>query len=210
MFRPKQLVGIVGTHTEVGKTYVASRWLAHLRGRGLKVAARKPVQSYDPADNTTDAAQLACATGESITHVCRSDRNYPLAFAPPMAADALHRPRIAMNDLVDEISWPGGVDIGVVETVGGPLSPLAHDGASIELVRRLPVDHVVLVADAGLGTLNSVRLSLQCIAPLPVTVYLNRYDASHALHALNRSWLIDRYGITTVCDLSALTNAVKL
>ena len=46
--RPALLIGVVGTNTEVGKTWVASRLLAALKARGLRVAARKPVQSYEP------------------------------------------------------------------------------------------------------------------------------------------------------------------
>ncbi len=45
----------------------------------------------------------------------------------------------------------------------------------------------VLVADAGLGAINAVRL---CVAAVerPTVVVLNRYDSSE-LHARNRRWL---------------------
>ena len=56
------------------------------------------------------------------------------------------------------IAWPeAAVDVGLVETVGGVRSPLAEDGDSRDLVRALAVDVVVLVADAGLGTIDAVR-----------------------------------------------------
>lgn len=46
--RPQRLIVVVGTRTEVGKTWVTARLLRDLRASGRHVAARKPVQSFDP------------------------------------------------------------------------------------------------------------------------------------------------------------------
>jgi dethiobiotin synthetase len=207
--RPTTLIGVLGTHTEVGKTFVTANWLSYLRGQGLNVAARKPVQSFNADDVTTDAQQLSFATGEVETDVCSAGRNYPLALAPPMAADSLHRSRIELGVLLQEITWPVGIDVGVVETVGGPYSPIAHDGDSIDLIRGTQPDAVLLIADAGLGTLNAVRLCLQCIGDMPTTVYLNRFDTANELHRLNRQWLQKKYGVTTAIDEYELSAALS-
>jgi dethiobiotin synthetase len=53
---------------------------------------------------------------------------------------------------------------------------------------------VVLVADAGLGTINGVRLSADALAPWPVTVVLNRFDPADDLHLRNHEWLGGRDG----------------
>jgi dethiobiotin synthetase len=63
---------------------------------------------------------------------------------------------------------------------------------------------VLLVADAGLGTLNAVRLTLACLAPLPTTVILNRYDPADDLHRRNRDWLLAVDGIAALTDLKRL------
>jgi dethiobiotin synthetase len=199
--RPGRLIGVVGTGTEIGKTWVTSHLLCRLKSRGLRVAARKPVQSFEPPSNDTDAGQLAAATAENIEDVCPRHRWYPLAMAPPMAADALRREPILLDDLVREIAWPANIDVGFVETVGGVRAPLAHDADSVDLIRRLAVDEVLLVADAGLGTLNAVRLSLECLRPLRVTVFLNRYDESNELHRLNRQWLVERDGLSVITTI---------
>ncbi|MGH6611751.1 MAG: ATP-dependent dethiobiotin synthetase BioD [Burkholderiaceae bacterium] len=204
MTRPARLIAVVGTHTEVGKTWVSRQLLAQARNHGQRVAARKPVQSFSPGDETTDAQLLAAATAEASDAVCPPHRSYPVAMAPPMAADLLGRPRILMNDLLAEIAWAPDTDLGLVETVGGVRSPLAHDGDSLDLLRRLAPDTVLLVADAGLGTVNAVRLSLQSLAPTPAVVFLNRFDGSNPLHRLNQQWLRERDGVlayTRVDDL---------
>lgn len=206
--RPRFLIGVVGTHTDVGKTYVSARWLESLRRIGFAVAARKPVQSYDPQAASTDAAILAGATGEDADVVCPPRRCYPMALAPPMAADLLRRPRIRLRELAAEIAWSEAIDVGVVETVGGPRSPLAHDGDSVDLLALLQVDRLLLIADAGLGTINAVRLALESIKPADAFVFLNRYDEANELHRLNREWLARDYGVQAAVTLSELAALV--
>jgi len=233
--RPDRLVLVVGTGTEVGKTWVAARLLAGLRAAGLRVAARKPAQSFDPGDPPAglDAAVLASASGEQPDEVCLAVRSYERAMAPPMAAAALGRPGFSVADLLDELRWPdpgdapgapvGGL-VGVVETAGGVRSPQADDGDAVDLARALAPDVVLLVADAGLGVINAVRLSvgaLQAAGPatgsLPgartmptVVVVLNRFDAGDPVHRANRDWLADVDGLRVLClpgDESALVAA---
>ncbi len=201
--RPRRLVVVVGTGTDVGKTWVAARLLAELRAAGLTVAARKPAQSFDLSDDPAarDAAVLGGASGEAPEVVCPPPRWYELPMAPPMAAEALGRPLFAMADLVGELRWPAEpVDVGLVETAGGVRSPLAADGDCLALCQALDPDFVVLVADAGLGTINSVRLTLDALAAVgaPVVVVLNRFASGADLHGRNLEWLRARDGLTVV------------
>jgi dethiobiotin synthetase len=203
----------LGTGTEVGKTYIGAATLAALRQRGVSVAARKPVQSFDPADpHPTDAAVLAGATGERVDDVCPPHRNLRVALAPPMATAKLGLAPIAIDDLAAEIvgSWPADRSIGWVESAGGVRSPIAEDGDGVVLARRLAPDVVVLVADAELGTLNAIRLCLDALRPLeiPTVVLLNRYDVADDLHGRNLAWLRDRDGVRVVTDADDLARAV--
>lgn len=210
MNRPTQVIVCVGTATEIGKTWAGAATLRALRDDGRRVAARKPAQSFDPTDpHATDAEVLAAATGESPETVCRPDQWLPVPLAPPMAAAALGLPAATLADHVGAIeqSWPSPpVDVGWVETVGGPRSPLASDGDGIDLARALRADRLVLVADAALGTLNNVRLCVDALAVLqvPVAVFLNRYDPSNDLHVANLAWLRDTDGLEVHTDPAAL------
>jgi dethiobiotin synthetase len=164
------------------------------------VAARKPAQSFDPGDDPSefDSVLLGAASGESPETVCLPKRCYPTAMAPPMAAMYLDRPGFTIADLAAELSWPDEqVDVGVVETAGGVRSPQAYDGDAVSLMQVVLPDMVLLVADAGLGTINAVRLSVDACSKsrVPISnivVALNHYDESNELHVLNRQWLIDR------------------
>jgi dethiobiotin synthase len=204
--RPERLVLVAGTGTEVGKTWVACRLARALRRRGLVVAARKPAQSYEPdADPVdSDAALLAHATGVDPAVVCPRHRWYPLAMAPPMAAEALGRPAFTVADLAGELAWPPGVGVGLVESAGGVRSPLASDGDTLVLAAALRPERVVLVADAGLGTINGVRLAAAALARWPTTVVLNRFDPDDDLHRRNRDWLAGRDGLDVAVDVADL------
>lgn len=209
MMRPACLIAVVGTRTDAGKTWVSHALLRRLRAHGLRVAARKPVQSYDPSVIETDAHQLAAATAEHLHTICPPHRWYPLPMAPPMAANLLGRPRIELTELLLEMTWPERADLAVVETVGGVRSPLAHDGDSVDLVRRLEPDRVLLIADAGLGSLNAIRLTLECLDALPTEVFLNRFNPADPLHRLNMQWLADHDGIAALTTIDALADSCR-
>lgn len=207
MPRPEHLVVVAGTGTEVGKTWVAARALALLRFAGTSVDARKPAQSFEPGE-VTDADLLGQATGEDPRTVCPEPRWLPVPMAPPMAAAALGLPPFTLAELLPD--WPTPVEVGVVETAGGVRSPLAADGDCADYARLLDPDLVLLVADAGLGTINLVRLSTAALAPLAVRVLLNRFDPGSDLHQRNRAWLQeeDRFDVVTTADPAWETRAL--
>jgi dethiobiotin synthetase len=195
--RPATLVVVAGTATEVGKTWWTAAIARELRTRAVSVAARKPVQSG--AVYPTDADVLAAATGEDPDVVCLRHRRYELAWAPPMAAAERGDPPYSVRDLAAELTWPAGTRVGLVEGVGGPRSPIASDGDNVDLVRELSPDVVVLVADAGLGTINAVRMSSAAFSPTPVVIALNRFGGD-LLHERNRAFLAGQDHCDVVID----------
>jgi dethiobiotin synthetase len=205
--QPERLVVVLGTGTEVGKTWVTARLVEHLRRDGHAVAARKPVQSFEPG-TLTDAEILAGASGEHPDEVCPSHRWYPLAMAPPMAAEALGREPFTISEMIEELSWPDAVDVGLVETAGGVRSPVAADGDSLALATAVFADIILLVADAGLGVLNDVRLSAGVVDRPGLVVHLNHFDPGDQLHRRNREWL-ERDGLPVETSLDALARCLS-
>jgi dethiobiotin synthetase len=203
---------VVGTGTDIGKTWVSARLLTGLRRAGVTVAARKPAQSFDRNDDPAglDSAILGAASGEPSETVCRTSRWYEVAMAPPMAADLLGRGRLTIADMLAELDWPDAdTEVGLVESAGGVRSPQTHDGDGVALARALRPDLIVLVADAGLGTINSVRLSVGALPEdVAVVVVLNRFDRDNDLHVRNRDWLTGQDGLT-VLELPGQDEALR-
>jgi dethiobiotin synthetase len=201
-----RLVIVSGTATGVGKTWVARRLARALMARGLEVSVRKPAQSFDPAEGLTDAALLAAVTGEDEHGVCPRHRSYRLPMAPPMAADALGLEPFRLVDLVEELSIPRE-GVAIVEGVGGPRSPLAHDADTVALAEALDPDLVLLVAPSGLGAINDVLLSSAAFGERTVAVFMNRFDAADPLHRANQRWLEARLPLVH-SDLHTLADLV--
>jgi dethiobiotin synthetase len=202
------LVVVTGTGTDVGKTWFTARTIEALPPR-VAVRAKKPVQSFDAGDDETDADVLAGATGQDRFDVCPEHRWYARAVAPPMAAEILGEPPFTIADLARETQPidPGAVTF--VEGAGGPRSPIATDGDTVDLAAALPTDVIVLVADAGLGTINAVRLGAAALARWPLVVALNRYDDAVDLHRRNAHWLRTRDGLDVVTDPEALAHRLS-
>ncbi|MDQ1398281.1 MAG: dethiobiotin synthetase [Acidimicrobiaceae bacterium] len=207
MARPDRLVVVVGTGTGVGKTWVTARLIELCRAKGLRVAARKPAQSF-AAGEVTDAEILSGASGEKPDEVCRPHRWFDRPLAPPMAAEVLGLGAFSIADLAGELAWPEAVDLGFVEGAGGVRSPLAADGDAVDLIHELGPDVVVLVADPGLGTLNLVRLSVDALTGQPVVVYLNRFDDGDDLHRRNRQWLEMQNQLTIETDPAPMVKRI--
>ena len=160
---PERGLTILGTDTDVGKTYVAGLLIRQLVERGERVGAYKPVASGLQSDWTdSDPARLLAATGLDypIEFVCPQMFTAPLA--PPIAAAREGR-------VVDERGlstgagwWRDKCDVLIVEGAGGALSPLGWRTTVLDVAVDLGYP-VVLVAAHRLGVMNHVLLTLEAV-----------------------------------------------
>ncbi|MDW8323490.1 MAG: dethiobiotin synthase [Burkholderiales bacterium] len=155
---------ITGTDTGVGKTYVGTAMAAALTARGLRVRARKPVESGCPCIDgelrPEDALAYAAASGEPLAAVCR----YRLAAAlSPERAARLQGVSYALVDLVEACrTGLAADDLLLVEGAGGFLSPIAPDGLNADLALALGLP-VLLVAADRLGAIHQVLVTAEAI-----------------------------------------------
>src|SRR5262245_59423562 len=124
---------ITGTDTGVGKTVFAVLVTQHLRGRGFRVAALKPVCS----GNRKDARLLRKAAGKALP----LDEVNPWHFRAPLApllAARMEKKRVRLREAVAHIRRVAkSFEVVVVEGAGGLLSPLAEDFDSRVLINAL-------------------------------------------------------------------------
>jgi len=202
-------VFVTATDTGVGKTEVASALLSLLADRGLRPAPFKPYESgcvrlEAPADAL--ALRAAAGSDDALERICVHRFRAPLA--PGVAARRLGRRPDLRPVLAAYRSFAGRAL--VAEGAGGLLVPLdpRHDVVDLIALLRLPV---VLVARAGLGTLNHTGLSLELLRRRGITVravVLSRTTpASDPSLADNARLLHERHGIEVLGPVPFLRSA---
>ncbi len=174
---------IVGTDTEVGKTLVAGVIARHLRRLGRKVAVFKPAATgcrRGRGQLISPDAEFLAACADSSQKLCEiAPVRYSAALAPNVAAEIEGRP-VDLETIFD--AYRGLADHGevvVVEGIGGLLCPITNDFWLIHFARMIDLP-VVVVARAGLGTINHTLLTLHAAraAGLRIAgVVVNRYPA---------------------------------
>jgi adenosylmethionine-8-amino-7-oxononanoate aminotransferase len=156
---PPQLLGVVGTDTGAGKTVVSAALVAALRARGMRVAGLKPVATgVEPGDAGEDATLLARASGGEPRDTLLASFRLPRS---PLAAARAEQRAIDLDALLQAIrERAAGLDLLVVEGVGGLLVPLTERATVRDLMRRLDAP-VVIAARAGLGTIGHCALTVE-------------------------------------------------
>ncbi len=174
---------VVGSHTDVGKTFVACALVRGLVDRGVDVVPRKPVLSGVDDDEAglaaSDAGRLLHAAGRQ-TDRAAIDEVAPLRFLRPLAPDAAARAEgrtLRLHDVIAAAAAPAGAFV-VVETAGGVMSPVAEDGLVVDVVAALGLP-CVLVVGAYLGGIShglSARAVLRQRGLEVIAVVVNRAD----------------------------------
>ena len=154
---------VTGTDTGVGKTEVSAALLEVMARSGLRPFAFKPCQSG--GDTDTEHLWKAAGSWQSKDAVCLYRFRAPLA--PSVAARA-ERKRVDWKRLLVGFHALGD-GAGVVEGAGGLFVPLDDSHDVIDLIKATGLP-VVLVARAGLGTINHTTLSLQALAQRKIPV----------------------------------------
>ena len=159
---PARGIFVIGTDTDVGKTYVACLLVRHLAARGIRVGVYKPVASGLVAGQRSDAERLMAATGQTwpAERVCPQSFAAPLA--PPLAA-ARAGQHVDKALLAGGVQWwRGRCDALIVEGAGGACSPLSGSSTVLDLAMQLNYP-LVLVAGHRLGMINHTLLTLEAI-----------------------------------------------
>ncbi|MDQ1676876.1 MAG: dethiobiotin synthetase [Actinomycetota bacterium] len=153
---------VSGTGTEVGKTAVTAAVAALAIARGSSVAVVKPAQTGVGPDEPGDLAEVArLAPGVTTYEFAR----YPDPLSPEAAARRSGVDGLALESVASAVrDLAVGHDLVLVEGAGGVLVRYAADGWTFADLARALEAPVLVVATAGLGTLNHTALTLEVLA----------------------------------------------
>lgn len=159
---------VTGTDTGVGKTVIAAALLLASRAAGRRALGFKPAESGVSADEPADSEILVEASGEDEP-LARPLLRLAEPLTPALAAERAgvrldHAVLLGRIDALRALA-----DVLVVEGAGGLLAPLDWGFTALDLAARARLDAVV-VAHAGLGTLNHTLLTVGALRDRGVSV----------------------------------------
>ncbi|BAC74802.1 dethiobiotin synthetase [Streptomyces avermitilis] len=148
---------ITGTGTEVGKTVTTAAVAAVAVAAGRSVAVLKPAQTGVRPDERGDADEVARLAGAVTTlELAR----YPEPLAPATAARRAGLPPVGPHEVAEAAAKLAVEhDLVLVEGAGGLLVRFDDADGTLADAARLLDAPVLVVASAGLGTLNTTELT---------------------------------------------------
>ncbi|WP_225828960.1 dethiobiotin synthase [Streptomyces naphthomycinicus] len=148
---------ITGTGTEVGKTVTTAAVAAAALAAGRSVAVLKAAQTGVLPDERGDADEVAWLAGPVTTdEIAR----YPEPLAPGTAARRAGLAPVHPHEVAERAAKLATEhDLVLVEGAGGLLVRFDAAGGTLADAARLLDAPVLVVAQAGLGTLNTTELT---------------------------------------------------
>lgn len=184
---------VIGTDTEVGKTFIACRLIEQLVELGMRVGVYKPVASGSEDSQASDGELLRAAAAQNcdLAYVCPQQFSAPVA--PPIAA-ALEGREVDEALLVTGANWwLGRCELLVVEGAGGGLSPISAQQTVLDLAVQFGFPLLLVVADR-LGAVNHTLLTLEAAQKRGLRVeaiVLNRLPDTDSKGTCNRKLIED-------------------
>ncbi|MFJ7044190.1 dethiobiotin synthase [Streptomyces sp. NPDC101112] len=154
---------VTGTGTEVGKTVATAAVAAVAAAAGRSVAVLKPAQTGVRPDERGDADEVVRLAGDAVA--AHELARYPEPLAPATAARRSGLAPVHPEDVAEAAAkLATDHDLVLVEGAGGLLVRFDEAGGTLADMARLLGAPVLLVASAGLGTLNTTELTARELA----------------------------------------------
>jgi 8-amino-7-oxononanoate synthase len=158
----KRPLFVIGTDTGIGKTVSSALALLVLQRRG-PVGYWKPVQTGSDSDTGTVRGLVE---GRGDVLLAEPLRHYALPASPDQAAAAEGQavPTEALTQHLEALQAQDPERLWVVELAGGLLVPYLDDWSQADWLQSWRGNsELLLVARAGLGTLNHTQLTLEAL-----------------------------------------------
>lgn len=161
-----KLIFVVGTGTEIGKTYVTTKLLKETLSNGEKAIGLKPIETGKdsfPIDlEGSDSYNYAKISGKEISEINTYFFTKPMS---PHTAAELDREEIdikKIQDLIDKNLVEN--DVVFVEGAGGLLVPYKNNYTFLDLlVHYRKKSEVVIVSPNILGTINHTLMTIDVL-----------------------------------------------
>jgi dethiobiotin synthetase len=160
---------VTATGTDIGKTFLTTALIRHLRSAGETVHAVKPIVTGfdDKSWQDSDPAALLTALGRPVA-LQEIEEISPWRFVAPLSPDLAARQEgrgISFNEVVEfcRKSLRSNPGVVLIEGIGGIMVPLDEHRTLLDLMSVLRVP-LIVVAGSYVGTLSHTLTSLEVLA----------------------------------------------
>lgn len=191
---------VTGTGTGIGKTYISALLAKAAVRAGLRTAVMKPVQTgmTDPADG--DLGEIRRKVPQILDIPSGLACPYCLAYeaSPHLAAEkeSVEIDFAYIRECYDRIVKEYAPDVVFLEGAGGICVPVSAGVLTAELIKYLDFE-VIIVAPAGLGSINHTLLSLEYLRNRDIRiagVILNQFSIPPTEIELDNIRMIESFG----------------
>lgn len=172
---------ITGTGTDIGKTYVTALFIKKLRESGINAGYYKAAISGADSIEDSDAAYVNRIAEIGQKEDMLLSYIYKTPASPHLAAKIEGNP-LEMEKVKEDFEKVSQCyEYVVVEGSGGIVCPLRYDETAhilLEDIIKLLELETLIVADAGLGTINSVVLTVEYLKQRGIGIrgiFINNY-----------------------------------
>jgi len=186
---------ITATGTDIGKTYVSALIIKQMRAEGLNCGYYKPVLSgvsekdgkltESDCNYVINTAKIPASADDSVSYWWKE------AVSPHLASE-----RAGVNIDIEKIKKDFAkkqqqYDYLLIEGAGGITCPLKLQNGEKYLMKDLIRDlgvNIIIVADGGLGTINSTLLTVEYAKQNNINIegiILNNFNPDNFMHQDN-------------------------
>ena len=204
-------VFVTATGTDVGKTYISELLVKKMRDFGLNCGYYKPalsgaIKQHDGSLLPGDCDYVVSTSGLNVEPVSCVSYCFEEAVSPHLAAE---RQGVRIDKNVIKTDFENRThlfDYLVVEGAGGITCPFNMKEEQLllpDIIKFLGLD-VVIVADGGLGTINSVLLTVEYAKAKGLNIkgiILNNYDEYNFMHVDNKCQIERLTGVKVIAEV---------
>lgn len=196
---------ILGTSTDVGKSYISALIVKKMREFGLNTSYFKPVSSGNLIDDNGEIIPLDVKfvrefSKIELSYSQMSAYNFIKPYSPHLSAKNENK-SVNMDIIISKFKKLDEIcNFMVIEGAGGAICPLRYDDKKImllDLVKTLNLS-VIIVSDATLGAINQTGLTSFYLRQNGVNIkgaILNNFDENCPICIDNKKMINELFGL---------------
>jgi dethiobiotin synthetase len=192
---------ITGTDTEVGKTFIAAGLGAAAKSLGFNVGMMKPISCGGVEDAVIYRRLVGLADPIDLIN--------PIKFRQPLspyAASKTEKVKIDIKKIMKLFrSFVRFREITFVEGLGGALAPIKKGYFVADMIKEMKLP-AVIVADAGLGTINHTLMTVDALKKRKIKIsgiIMNGFDNEEPSQRSNAGIIEELSGVPVIGRIRA-------